>query len=81
MLVAVQYELVVRGEIGDRFAALFGGMRLRRDHGRTVLTGDVVDQAHLQSLIARVADLGLELVSLNPRYDSEGARDRRPHRH
>jgi hypothetical protein len=59
------YELVVRGQLGDRFAPLFEGMRLRRERGRTVLTGTVTDQAHLLGLIERIAELGLELVSVN----------------
>ena len=64
-----QYELVVRGELGDRFVVLFEGMRLERRDGLTVLTGAVVDQARLHGLIERVQDLGLELVSVNPLHD------------
>lgn len=60
------YELVIRGEIGDRFALLFEGMSLERVPGRTVLTGRVLDQAHLHGLIERVQELGLELISVNP---------------
>jgi hypothetical protein len=64
--VTTQYELVVRGELSDRFAVVFEGMRLERRDGATVLAGAVVDQAHLHGLIERVQDLGLELVSVNP---------------
>jgi len=60
------YELVIRGEIGDRFAAAFAGMRLERVSGRTVLAGPVRDQAELHGLIERIGELGLELVSVNP---------------
>ena len=60
------YELVIRGEVGDRFAVLFDGMRLERAGGRTVITGPVRDQAHLHGLIQRIEELGLELVSVNP---------------
>lgn len=60
------YELVIRGEIGDRFALLFDGMRLERAAGRTVITGPVRDQAHLHGLIGRIEEIGLELVSVNP---------------
>ena len=38
------YRIVVRGEIDDRFAFLFNGMRMERVEGTTVLTGTVVDQ-------------------------------------
>ena len=61
-----QYELVLRGEIGDHYALLFDGMRLERVAGTTVLTGPVVDQAHLHGVIARIQELGIELVSVNP---------------
>jgi len=61
-----QYEVVLRGEIGDHYALLFDGMRLERVAGTTVLTGPVVDQAHLHGVIARIQELGIELVSVNP---------------
>ena len=60
------YEFVLRGEIGDRFGVVFEGMRLERIEGNTVLTGPVLDQAHLHGLIERIQELGLELVSVNP---------------
>jgi hypothetical protein len=58
------YTLVVRGELDDRFAYLFNGMDLARIAGTTVLSGSVVDQAQLHGYIARVEELGLELVSV-----------------
>jgi hypothetical protein len=61
------YELVLRGEIGDRFAMFFEDMRLERVDGRTLLTGDVRDQAQLLGVIERIQELGLELVSVNPK--------------
>ena len=60
------YRLVLRGEIGDHFAVLFEGMELERGRGTTALTGRVRDQAHLHGLIERIADLGIDLVSVNP---------------
>ena len=62
----MNYELVLRGEIGDRFGLLFEGMSLTRTPGHTVLTGAVTDQAHLHGLIERIQELGIELVSVNP---------------
>jgi hypothetical protein len=60
------YELVLRGELGDRFGPLFDGMHMERRAGSTVLTGEVRDQSQLHGLIERIAELGLELVSVNP---------------
>jgi hypothetical protein len=65
-MTAGRYEVVLRGEIGDRFGLLFEGMRLERAPGRTVLTGEIRDQAHLHGLIEQIQELGFELVSLNP---------------
>lgn len=60
------YEFVLRGEIGDRFGLVFEGMRLERVRGNTVLTGAVLDQAHLHGVIEQIQELGMELVSVNP---------------
>ena len=59
-----RYKIVVRGELGEHFAAGFEGMDLKAEKGRTVLVGEVVDQAHLHGLLDRVRDFGLELVSV-----------------
>ncbi len=67
-----RYELVLRGEISDRFAVLFEDMRLDRVEGTTVLTGPVRDQAHLHGLIERISELGIELVSVNPSPPQKG---------
>ena len=63
------YELVLRGEIGDHFGLVFDGMHLERARGTTVLTGEVRDQAQLHGLIERIQELGLELISVNPTGD------------
>ncbi len=69
-----RYGIVIRGEVGEPFALLFEGMRLERDRGTTLITGAVLDQAHLHGLIARVQELGLELMSVNPLSEhQEGA--------
>jgi hypothetical protein len=59
------YQIVVRGELSQRFAMTFDGMTLVAGDGRTAITGPVVDQAHLHGLLDRVGELGLELVSVN----------------
>jgi hypothetical protein len=79
-----RYRLVLRGEMGEPFAFLFEGMRMERLAGTTVLTGRVIDQAHLVGLIQRTQELGLELVSIgsadegahNPRTPRPGGGER-----
>jgi hypothetical protein len=59
-----KYTIAVRGELDDRFAHLFNGMRMERVNGTTVLTGRVIDQAQLHGFIERLEELGLELLSV-----------------
>jgi hypothetical protein len=71
----VVYELVVTGELGDRFAVLFDGMALVRRPGLTVLTGPVPDQARLVGLIERTQELGCELISVKQRVTTASSRE------
>ena len=48
------YRIVVRGELSDRYAVAFEEMQLEAKTGRTILTGEVVDQPHLFGILARV---------------------------
>ena len=66
MCAVTTYRIVVEGELSDRFVATFDGMRLERGAGETCLTGRITDQAQLQGLLARIADLGLSLRSFGP---------------
>ncbi len=61
-MAARTYQLTVDGELSDRAGHAFEGMTLTREHGRTVLTGIVRDQAELQGHLQRVSDLGLTLL-------------------
>ena len=63
------YRLVVSGELGERFASAFEGMRIERVAGTTVLTGNVVDQSHLYGLLERIQELGIGLVSVEPEVE------------
>ncbi len=60
----MDYRIVVRGELDDRFAYLFNDMRLERHEGTTVLEGPVRDRAQLHGFIDRIQELGLELLNV-----------------
>ena len=66
------YAIAVEGELDDRYSIVFEGMTLHRGDGSTTFEGPVRDQAELQGLIDRVADHGLELISVT-RLDREGS--------
>lgn len=68
----MQYEIVVEGQLGSRWAAWFDGFAITSEaDGTTVLRGVVADQAALHGLIHRLRDLGIPLRSLTP-IDPEG---------
>jgi outer membrane PBP1 activator LpoA protein len=58
------YRIVVRSELGDRYARAFEGMRMEIRDGQTILTGEVEDQPHLFGILDRLNGLGLELLSV-----------------
>ena len=58
------YQIVVRSELSERYAAAFEGMEMETKGGQTVLTGEVVDQVQLHGILDRIGGLGLELVSV-----------------
>ena len=58
------YRIVVRSELGDRYASAFEGMPMETQDGQTILTGEVKDQPHLFGVLDRLYGLGLELLSV-----------------
>jgi hypothetical protein len=58
-----EYSLVVEGELTDDLANTFAGMTLTRGEGKTLLVGQVRDQAELQGILQRISNLGLTLLS------------------
>ena len=69
-----RYCLVVKGELGARYASAFEDMTVSAHDGITEITGEIIDPAHLQGLLERIAGLGLTLQSLNP-LDTENGED------
>ena len=72
------YQLVIRGELDERFGVLFEGMQMERTDGTTILAGQVTDQAKLMGMIERIDELGLELLSVQQVATSpRGSREQR----
>jgi hypothetical protein len=78
------YRIVVRSELGERYASAFEGMRMESKEGRTILTGELKDQPHLFGVLNRLNGLGLQLLSVQAMPDedhedhSSSERDRKP---
>jgi hypothetical protein len=61
----VHYEIRVKGVLDSGWSAWFAGLRVTSDEaGQTVIAGPVADQAALHGLLAKVRDLGLELLEV-----------------
>ena len=64
---AGQYAIRVAGHLDARWAAWFDGLTVAHDgDGTTVISGPIADQAALHGVLARVRDLGLQLVAVTP---------------
>ena len=62
---APRYRIVIRGGLGEHFAAAFADLELETRPGQSVLTG-ALDHAQLHGVLDRLRDLGIQLVSVNP---------------
>lgn len=61
------YRLRVEGHLDDHWSATFGSLALTRENdGTTSLSGPVTDQAALHGLLAKIRDLGILLISVEP---------------
>lgn len=62
---AARYEIVVRGRLGGALSRWFDDLEVQsREPGATHMYGWFPDQPALYATLARLADLGLELLAL-----------------
>jgi hypothetical protein len=61
----VHYEIRVKGVLDSGWSAWFDGLRVTSDEtGQTTIAGPITDQAALHGLLAKIRDLGLELLEV-----------------
>ena len=59
------YEIRVKGHLDQHWSDWFGGMTVTNEvNGDTVISGSVVDQAALHSLLIKIYNLNLTLISV-----------------
>lgn len=64
-MTAMEYEIRIKGLLGDEWAGWFDGLAVVREGvGVTLLTCTVADQPALFGLLRKVRDLGLPLLSV-----------------
>jgi hypothetical protein len=61
---AAQYEIRVQGVLDPRWQSWFEGMTITMGDDETILSGTVTDQVALHSVLTRIRDLGLPLISI-----------------
>jgi hypothetical protein len=59
------YQIRIKGHLDRRWTDWFEGLTITlEDNGATLLSGPVADQAALHSLLRKVRDLGMPLLSV-----------------
>lgn len=58
------YRIKVRGTLDPKWSDWFDGFEINALAGKTVLTGQVVDQAALHGILDKLHDLRLTLLSV-----------------
>lgn len=58
------YRIVIQGSIDASWSDWFDGLAITQRDGETLLQGQVVDQAALHGILAKVNDLGLTILSI-----------------
>ena len=60
------YEIRVKGHLGGRWSEWFDGLEITNlENGEALLSGKIVDQAALHSVLAKVRDLELPLAAVS----------------
>ncbi len=60
------YRFQVKGHLDERWSDWFDGLEIKNlENGETILYGEIVDQAALHGVLAKVRDLNLALVAVS----------------
>jgi hypothetical protein len=58
-------KIYIRGKIDEDWATWFEGLDLKPlEDGTTLMQGEIIDQSALYGLLAKLRDLGLELLAV-----------------
>jgi hypothetical protein len=60
------YRIRVKGHLDERWSEWFDGLEITNlQNGEAMLSGEIVDQAALHGVLAKVRDLNLALVAVS----------------
>lgn len=67
------YRIRIRGHLANHWSEWLDGLDIQHlEDGSTDLIGPIVDQAALHGVIARIRDLGLELLAIDRMAEPDG---------
>ena len=70
----ITYEIRVKGHLDQRWTVWFDGMTITNvENGDTIISGSLLDQAALHSLLVKVYNLNLTLISVS-RIETDSTR-------
>lgn len=61
------YQIQVKGTLDDSWSDWFDSFTVTQQDGKTLLAGQVIDQAALLGIMAKINDLGLVILSVKKR--------------
>ena len=65
-MVQDQYQIRVKGHLGQEWSAWFDGLAITNiEQGQAIISGVIVDQAALFGVLLKIRDLGLPLLAVN----------------
>ena len=69
---SARYRIRIRDHLDPLWSQWFDGLAIaQQDDGTTTLSGQVVDQAELFGLLARLRNLGATLLAVEPLSDDD----------
>lgn len=66
------YEIRIKGHLSDKFDKWFNGMTITSEmDGSTTICGELVDQTALHTILFKIRNMNIELISVN-KIESKG---------
>ncbi len=73
IFMSTRYQIILKGHLDRDWSNWFDGLTITHNgETETILTGTLVDQAALHSLLLRVRDLNLTLIGVSRIEPNEG---------
>ena len=71
------YEIRIKGHLSDKFDEWFNGMTICKEiDGTTTICGEIVDQTALHTILFKIRNMNIELISVN-KIESKNSWERR----